>query len=425
MSQRVPVEKKVMVLGDTPEAGRVAHDLLGLGYLVHWVSFEDTPIRTSFANSARDNQSREAELAKLADARLAFYGDCDLVALEGDVGQFTARLRRDGEMLSLDAAALVVATGNERYYPAERYKLSLSSNVLTVSQIQRQLDAVRGAGAALPHRHERILVMLDLGGETARETATETLRLAIRLREEWRGEVYAFYQNLKVDTPGYERLTREMREKGVVFCRYAEPQITVDEKGIAVAYVEGTVRGELLVLPEAVRPREGTAELAALLRVRVGEDGYFQDINIHHYRPGLSVRKGIYFAGRCHLDVAGDEALSDAALAAANIDALLGEGFLEPEAVIAHVDSYKCIRCLTCIRTCPHAAVELADYQAVTDGDGLPVRSAVTAARVVDLACRGCGACLANCPVRAIELVGQQLPAWMLAKDNPQEISQP
>jgi heterodisulfide reductase subunit A-like polyferredoxin len=402
MSQRVPVEKKVMVLGDTPEAGRVAHDLLGLGYLVHWVSFEDTPIRTS-----------------LADPRLAFYGDCNLVALEGDVGQFTARLRRDGEMLSLDAAALVVATGNERYYPSERYKLSLSSNVLTVSQIQRQLDAVRGAGAA------RILVMLDLGGETAKETATETLRLAIRLREEWRGEVYAFYQNLKVDTPGYERLTREMREKGVVFCRYAEPQITVDEKGIAVAYVEGTVRGELLVLPEAVRPREGTAELAALLRVRVGEDGYFQDINIHHYRPGLSVRKGIYFAGRCHLDVAGDEALSDAALAAANIDALLGEGFLEPEAVIAHVDSYKCIRCLTCIRTCPHAAVELADYQAVTDGDGLPVRSAVTAARVVDLACRGCGACLANCPVRAIELVGQQLPAWMLAKDNPQEISQP
>ena len=45
MSQRVPVEKKVMVLGDTPEAGRVAHDLLGLGYLVHWVSCEDTPIQ--------------------------------------------------------------------------------------------------------------------------------------------------------------------------------------------------------------------------------------------------------------------------------------------------------------------------------------------------------------------------------------------
>jgi Pyruvate/2-oxoacid:ferredoxin oxidoreductase delta subunit len=53
------------------------------------------------------------------------------------------------------------------------------------------------------------------------------------------------------------------------------------------------------------------------------------------------------------------------------------------------------------VRTCPHAAVEIVDYEDVT------------AAKVVDLACWGCGACVVNCPVQAIELVGQPMPAWM------------
>jgi heterodisulfide reductase subunit A-like polyferredoxin len=66
---------------------------------------------------------------------------------------------------------------------------------------------------------------------------------------------------------------------------------------------------------------------------------------------------------------------------------------LLPEEIIAEVDSEKCVRCLTCIRTCPHAAVALDDY------------GQVTAARVFEVACMGCGACVANCPVRAIELV--------------------
>jgi len=67
---------------------------------------------------------------------------------------------------------------------------------------------------------------------------------------------------------------------------------------------------------------------------------------------------------------------------------------------VAHVDSNVCIRCLTCVRTCPHAAVEIAAYEQVT------------AARVVDLACYGCGACVANCPVQAISLWGLSVPAW-------------
>lgn len=384
MSQKVHVDREVMVLGGASEAGWVSQELCKLGYTVHWASVDGAPLEPLFAHP-----------------RLSLEDKCVLVGLEGHVGSFVGKFRRDGQTFSVHAAALVVATGNERFYPAKRYRLDLSDRVLTVPQVQSQLDAAQSTKTDSPYRGERVAVMLDLGGESSKETAAEALRLAMRLRKEQRGEVYVFYQNLKVDTYNLERLTRDMRDQGIVFCRYADSGVTVGEQGIDLSYIEGTLSVDRLVLPQAVRPRSDTAALAALLNVRVGTDGYFQDVNIHQYRPGLSSRNGIFFAGRCHMDADLPEIRADAIMAASNVDALLGAGYLEPEAILAHVDSHKCIRCLTCVRTCPHAAVEISTY------DG------AVAARVAELACRGCGACVANCPVRAIELVGQVVPAWM------------
>lgn len=383
MSQPVPIEKKVLILGDSPDAGYVADELVSLGYQVAWVCAESAP-----ANGAT------------RPTALMVYEGYTLTGLTGHVGGFVARFAGDGGPLELGAAALVVATGNERYLPPA-YGLSLSSHVLTVAQVQRQLEAPRVTGAALPYRNQRMAILLDLAGETSKETATEALELALRIREQWHAEVTVLYRNLKVDTYNLERLTRQMRDQGVVFGRYENLQVDPQDEGVDLVYEEGQLHADLLILPEQVRPRSDTPELAALLSIHVGADGYFQDVNIRQYRPGLSNRKGIFLAGRCHLDGSPVEVRADAAHAAANVDALLGAGYLQPEEIIAHVDSTKCVRCLTCVRSCPHAAVEIADYEEVV------------AACVVDLACRGCGACVANCPVRAIELVGQAMPAWM------------
>lgn len=385
MSQAIRIDKEVLVLGDTPEARLVSQELLGLGYTVH---------QAALGESAGDGHAPHP--------RRRYYASSRLLKLDGHIGSFSAVLEHDGAEQAVAAAAVVAAIGNERYFPAEQYKLPSSARVLTAPQVRQQLVAPRNTGAALPHRHERVFIVLDLGGETSKETAVEALHLALDLRAQWHSEVYVFYQNLKVDTPWLERLTRELRQMGVVFCRYETPEISVEDESVSIAYVEGRLSGDWLILPEAVRPHPATAELAALLRVRVGQDGYFQDINVRQYRPGLSVRRGIFFAGRCHMDCDAHEAEADALQAVASVDALLGSGVLAPsQEAIAHVDSAKCIRCLTCVRTCAHAAVEIADYDEVK------------AARVVDLACQGCGACVANCPVQAIAWVGQAMPAWM------------
>lgn len=392
MSERVPVERSVLVLGAAPEAGWVSAELAGLGYRVEWVA----------AGGAAPEGVAAPGVA---------YREGHLVRLDGQVGAFRAWLAGNGgAAASLDAAAVVVASGNRRLVPWERYGLSPATpNVLSVPQVRALLGAQRSTGPALEHRNQAFLIALDLGGETAKETATEALELARDLRRAWRGEVYVFYQNLKVDTANLDALTRQMREEGVLFCRYEKPTLQAADEGVSFTYVEGTVRGDLLIVPEDTAPAEDTLSLAEALRVRVGEDGHLQEINVRQHRPGHAERKGIYYAGRCHLDADLATLRADAARAASDVDGLLGQGYLEPEAVRAHVDSAACVRCLTCVRSCPHAAVEIADYEEVT------------AARVLDLACRGCGACVANCPVQAIDLLGLAVPAW--AQRAPEEVA--
>lgn len=388
----VPVGRRVLVLGAAPEAAAASRELAALGYDVAW------------APGAGEHPSRPPD-----DAAVAVYDGYTLRRLDGHVGDFTAYLDPNGGgggPTALEVAAVIVATGNRRLFPQSRYGVALGPNVLSVPQARRRLEQPGATGAAAPVRDLRVLVALDLGGETSKETATEALELARDLRARWHSEVYVLYANLKVDTWNLDGLTRAMRDAGIVFCRYENPTLEVTDGAIRFTYVEGTLEGDLLVLPEAVAPREDIAALADVLDVRIGVDGYFQDLNIRQYRVGVASRKGIYFAGRCHMDDDAATLAADALQAAAAVDELLRRGYVEPEETIARVDPDACIRCLTCIRSCPHAAVELAAYQDVT------------AARVVEVACRGCGACVANCPVQAIEMLGLAVPAWAVRKNG-------
>jgi len=223
VTERVPIDKTVMVLGSTPEAAQVSRELLALGYTVHWVS--------SNAGSLGSDIDHPQPYLHEATA---------LVALEGHVGGFMVGLDRDGERVSVAASALVVATGNERYFHAERYGVSLSANVLTVAQLGSRLEAARGTAVAPTHRDERVIFLLDLDGETSREMTVESLHAASALREIWRVVVYVYYRDLLVDTWGLERMTREMRERGIVFCRYDEPELVVDDGEIRIRSVEGS-----------------------------------------------------------------------------------------------------------------------------------------------------------------------------------------
>lgn len=377
------LQRCVLVFGSAPEAHRAVQELAALGWAVAWVPLQgvDAP---------------PTDLPSL----VTVYPGAEFIRLDGHAGAFAAFLRQGEKIERLSGAAILVAVGNVRHYPQEQYGIPLGPRVLTPSQVRRAYTSP-SLDTLLAQRSAHFLILLDWRSETSREAAIEALQLARELRQR-HAEITLFYRDLKVDGALLERLTREMRAGGIVFCRYDEIEVRVEERGVHLSAPDGLVQGDFLILPEAVKPHPTTVRLAALLKVRVGPDGYFQEVNVRHYRPGLSNRKGIYFAGRCHMDAELEAALADAAQVAASIDAFL-RSLDAPPGEVAVVDRGRCTRCLTCVRTCPRAAVEVVE------------REGVTAAYVERASCWGCGMCVAHCPVQAISLEGQTLPSWLAA----------
>jgi heterodisulfide reductase subunit A-like polyferredoxin len=161
---------------------------------------------------------------------------------------------------------------------------------------------------------------------------------------------------------------------------------------------------DLLVFEDEILPGEGTESLHTALKVNLNKGGFYQEENIH-LKPNLSNRKGIFLAGACHGKEDIYETLNDVrSVAMAVYSTLSGgsaipggcviPGYLETERKVI-IDTEKCALCLTCIRTCPHRAIEIGE---VTAGQKW-------GAKVIPEACQGCGICAGECPAKAIEMI--------------------
>jgi len=161
---------------------------------------------------------------------------------------------------------------------------------------------------------------------------------------------------------------------------------------------------DLLVFEDEILPAEGTESLHTALKVNLNKGGFYQEENIH-LKPNLSNRKGVFLAGACHGKEDIYETLNDVrSVAMAVYSTLSGAsaipggcvipGYLETERKVV-IDTEKCALCLTCIRTCPHRAIEIGEVAA----------GQKWGAKVIPEACQGCGICAGECPAKAIEMI--------------------
>jgi len=125
--------------------------------------------------------------------------------------------------------------------------------------------------------------------------------------------------------------------------------------------------------------------------LRSGPDGGLQYDNVW-LLPTLTNRPGVFVAGGARGNSEFREALMDGLAAANEIHELLVDGKIEIRSDTAVVDTDKCVLCLTCLRICPHGAIE--------------IDSEKDAAYVSPVSCQRCGICAAECPAKAITLPG-------------------
>ena len=329
------------------------------------------------------------------DRNIEVLTSAQMTTVEGKIGDFNVRIRKEEEEIFRKYGAIVLAT----VYQTE---LALDSGMESSQNIVSQeqfCNILRNPG--LETEPKTIGFMFDFSDENSRFPTLATLNNALAAKQKWGSEIYVFCKNVKVDSEGMEKLYREARNCGVVFLKSEAPPRITAKNGRVKIEAKDVFLGEdvilacdVLVAEELYLPAEGTEILSYLLNIRRDSRGFYQDENVHLY-PVASEKKGIFFIGGCRGDLDLGRVLTDISSVVMSVHGLLSSGKISVEVEKVKVDPQKCVACLTCIRVCPHGAIQL-----------VRADNSKEVAGISDLACDACGICAAICPAKAIKFQG-------------------
>ncbi|HHY93954.1 MAG TPA: CoB--CoM heterodisulfide reductase iron-sulfur subunit A family protein, partial [Firmicutes bacterium] len=273
--------------------------------------------------------------------------------------------------------------------------------VCTGMELERQLAALERDGSLPPWK--QVVFIQCVGSRNqernycSRVCCAQTVKNALWLKRlQPDTQVVVLYRDMR--SYGFlEKYYREARGAGIAFLPYREdrPPVldragerlslkTVDEPSGRLVELQP----DLVVLAAAVLPAPGSRELASLLKVPVGEGGFFLETHIK-MGPLDFPSAGIYLCGGAHWPKSLAETITQAQGAASRAAVVLSQPSLLVGGVVSQVDESKCAACLTCVRVCP--------YQ-------VPFINERGVAQIDAVQCQGCGLCAAECPAQAIQL---------------------
>jgi heterodisulfide reductase subunit A len=344
----------------------------------------------------------------LGHQRIDVLTHSEVMAHEGSVGAFHARVRTPRGEVEIEHGVTIVATGGQEW----------RGNVFLYGQDERVVTSF-DLEEMITHRPERIADLKEVvfiqcvrrPGEMeycSRTCCTNTMKNGMRIKLlNPNCRVVVLYKD--IITYGFrEAYYTEARQRGVMFVRYDEahlPKVGVDADGrLEVVAWEPSLREEielhpdLLSLSMAIEPSEGTEELARILDVPLSSEGFFMEAHLK-MRPMDMAREGIFVCGMAHYPKFIEECITNAQAAAGRALTILATPHIYIGGVVSVVDQGKCVGCLTCVRTCPFEIPKVR-YE------DMGVGNLKGAAYIDPAVCTGCGTCSAECPAKAIQLVG-------------------
>lgn len=415
----LPLEKSVLVIGSGPAGLYTAAETQLLGY-------ETTVIeksgKTGGQYSADDlpdlNDTLRASCAKYS------YTNSVLTELKGHLGSFTAKISTPSGDKEIHCGAIVLASGSQHGNNGKTEVFN-NSSIIPLSELKK-------ACVALPRRKKirSIGIILDLNIDETKASTEAALLIAKELQEKERLQVYLFCRDMRVAALNLEKLYDQARDMGVNIVKYegklqlsagAESGAGISsetEAGVETGSESGATAGaekagsqkpnsvEISYRDSILQQDAGAAcdlvgisargissaadpELAELTAISTDLLGQLQDNNIHLF-PEQTNRPGIFVVGSCRGQYYLPQIAAEAKTTASAVHSLLKDGSMEVELSNAVVDEDKCILCLTCVRSCPHHAMEVDREKG--------------AAVSIPGACQRCGICAGECPAKAISL---------------------
>lgn len=318
------------------------------------------------------------------------------------------------EEIELEVGTIITATGFDIYLPYDDslYGYGKYDNVITALELERLILAAGPTGGKVVRasdgkKPKTVIFIQCVGSRDVNKyeycsgfCCMYSLKHAVQLKEKYREdvEVYILYMDMRTHFKGYEEFYRRARELGANFIRGRAVHILEDPKtkNLTVRAEDMTLgelielEAELVVLATAAIPTKGTDEMARILSVTRGADGFFMESH-PKLKPIDTAVDGVFLAGACQGLKDIPYSVSQGSGAAARAATILSKPTWKIEPIIALVTPDKCrntrVKCGICARKCPYGAIKAPE--------GQPAE--VTAAM-----CHGCGTCVAECPSDAI-----------------------
>jgi len=400
----IPVNQKALVIGGGVAGMNAALNLGKQDFEVVLIE-KDTQLGGFSRNLHHTIEGGDvgAYVGTLADevnghARIEVLTGTTVTGFGGYKGNFKTEVAvgTTGEKRDIDHGVIIVATGAIEYQPKE-YLYGEDDRVVTQVGLADRLEAQGAADLDTVVMIQCVGSRCEEMQECSRICCQNAVKNALhikKLRPET--QVFVLYRDMR--TYGLlEDYYTEARDQGVIFMRYDAdnpPVAKAASEGVLVTTRDHVLQqdveicADLLTLSAGMRAAD-TADLSSIMKLNANQEGYFIEAHVK-LRPVDMPGEGIFLCGTAHGPKLISETISQAQAAASRAVTFLARPEIKLSAITANVDTEYCVKCLTCVRTCPY---------------DVPVFNTETKEIQIDEAlCHGCGACAGVCPRQTIQL---------------------
>lgn len=320
------------------------------------------------------------------------------------------------EEVDVNVGAIILSVGYDMYNPKDLEWTGYGkyTNVFTALEFERLILAagptggkvVRASDGQKPHS---VAFIQCVGSRDINRyeycssfCCMYTLKHAVMLKEKYRDaiEVYVFYNDMRSNFKGYEEFFNRAQKSGVKFIRVKleNRRVSEDPKTNDLTVYGETEDGkpvsahvEMVILANAAIPTGTAPELAKILDIPLGKDGFFVECQ-PKIRPTDTSVPGIFIAGACQGLKDIPYSVAQGSAAAAQIASVLSKESWTVEPLVAKVDEDLCSGCRICESACGFHAI---NFEKIGEK---------SVAKIAEGLCHGCGICGSACPMDAITM---------------------
>jgi len=333
-----------------------------------------------------------------SDSKITVLTQSEIVGFEGFQGNFKTMIRAGAEQESREIkhGVIIVATGGTENTPKE-FLYGEDERVLTQTELTDRLEE-NGAEDL-----DSVVMIQCVGSRNeerpncSRICCQSAVKNALAIKKSSPDtQVFILYRDMRLYGQMEDYYT-EARKQGVIFIRFDKdnpPVARSSDEGVLVTVKDHVLQrnveicANVLTLSAGVMPNV-SEELAGKMKLNTNAEGYFIEAHVK-LRPVDMGSDAVFLCGTAHSPQLVSEAIVQANAAASRAVTFLSKDEIKLSAIKAEVFPENCVKCLTCVRSCPF---------------GVPHFNVAQGEIEIDPAlCQGCGVCACVCPRHAINL---------------------